>query len=277
MIDNAAWILYRLRSSFVTHPADSVVPTPAQASDAPKPRKARPAPRSLPEQIAEDIGHAIVAGQYRAGERLIETELAAEFGVSRGPIRDGLKLLERRRLVELQPRRGAYVRAVSLDSVADLFNVRLALSTQAARFMAQAPASEPLEALRRRVGELEAMARDEATTAQDFVFVLTRAVHAISRGSGNDLIVELMDDLARHTVWTTIWREPLHARTAAHRQQVAREMAAVLQAIERAEAAAAERTLRAVLEQTRDAALASLADMRRERIDPRRLLPTGDR
>lgn len=267
----------RWRAASMNSFPDPASPVAGEADDKPRPRKARPAPRSLPEQVAEDIGRAIVAGQYRPGERLIETELAAEFGVSRGPIRDGLKLLERRRLVELQPRRGAYARAVSLDSVADLFNVRLALSAQAVRFMALMRAPEPLEALRRRVGELGAMADDRATLAQEFVFVLTRAVHAISRGSGNELIVELMDDLARHTVWTTIWREPLHARTAALRRRIAREMAAVLEAVEGGDATRAERMLRKVLEQTRDAALATLADMRRERVDPRRLLPTGDR
>ena len=244
--------------------------------DAPVGHTVRAAPRSLPEQVAEDIGRAIVAGQYRAGERLIETELAAEFGVSRGPIRDGLKLLERRRLIEIHPRRGAYVRALSLDSIADLFNVRLALSTQAVRFMALTREPESLELLRRRVTELKTLASDGAATPQDFVFQLTRAVHAISRGSGNELIVELMDDLARHTVWTTIWREPLHARTPALRSQIAMEMDTMLNAVESGDAPKAERMLRKVLEQTRNAAIETLAHMRHESADARRLLPTGE-
>src|SRR5689334_19911141 len=86
------------------------------------------APRTLPDQVAEELGAEIVAGRRKAGERLVELDLARDFGVSRGPIREAIRILERRRLVEVRPRRGAYIKPLSLKSVADLFNVRTALS-----------------------------------------------------------------------------------------------------------------------------------------------------
>ena len=97
------------------------------------------APRTIPEQVAEELGAEIIAGRRKAGERLVELDLAQDFGVSRGPIREAIRILERRRLVELLPRRGAYVRPLSLKSIADLFNVRTALSTLAVRTMATSP------------------------------------------------------------------------------------------------------------------------------------------
>jgi len=235
--------------------------------------QARP-PRSIPEQIAEDIGSAIIAGRHAVGERLIETELASRFGVSRGPIREALRILERRRLVDLIPRRGAYVREVSLNSIADLFNTRLALTTSAARIMALVRPPTYMETLRRRGDELRRLAQDPATTPGAFAYVVTRAVRTIARGSGNELLNDVISDLANQTVWTTIWKSPLDYLTQASRRRTAQRMADVLDAIERGASEDAERLLRDLLEQDRDQAIRQLARMRGETCDPHRTLRT---
>ncbi|MDD5030802.1 MAG: GntR family transcriptional regulator, partial [Rhodoferax sp.] len=64
---------------------------------------------SVPEQIAGRIGDRILGSAVAPGERIAEQELADEFGVSRGPIREALRILEREGLVTLLPRRGAIV------------------------------------------------------------------------------------------------------------------------------------------------------------------------
>lgn len=234
---------------------------------------ARP-PRSIPEQIAEDIGSAIIGGSHAVGERLIETELATRFGVSRGPIREALRILERRRLVDLIPRRGAYVREISLNSIADLFNTRLALTTSAARIMALLRPPTYVDTLRQRVDELKRLAQDPATTPMAFAYVVTRAVRTIARGSGNELLNEVISDLANQTVWTTIWKSPLDYLTQASRRRAAQRMADVLGAIERGSSEEAERLLRDMLEQDRDQAIRQLARMRGETCDPHRTLRT---
>jgi DNA-binding transcriptional regulator YhcF (GntR family) len=131
------------------------------------------APRTLPEQVAEELGAEIVAGRRKPGERLIELELAQCFGVSRGPIREAIRILERRRLVEFNPRRGAYVRPLSLRSVADLFDVRMALSLLAVRTMATRPVESYIDTFARRCAELDAMVDDGDPIA--FARVTTRA------------------------------------------------------------------------------------------------------
>ena len=233
------------------------------------------APRSIPEQIAEDVGAAIIAGRHRTGDRLVETDLAQAYGVSRGPVREALRILERRRLIDLLPRRGAYVREVSLNSIADLFNTRLALSSMAARYMAMIRPRDYLDILRRRFAELHGLARAPGTSPEEFAYCVTRLVRAITRGSGNELLNEVMTDLANHTVWTTIWKTPLDYLTPASRRSYARRLAAVLEAIEGGDGEQAECRLRAVLEADRDQAIAVLAAMRGERCERARLLKTA--
>jgi DNA-binding GntR family transcriptional regulator len=72
---------------------------------------------SLPEQIASRLSERIVSGAYEPGQRIMEQALAQEFAVSRGPVREALRILERDGLVTILPRRGAIVTDLSVDEV----------------------------------------------------------------------------------------------------------------------------------------------------------------
>lgn len=202
----------------------------------------------------------------------MEADLAELYGVSRGPIRESLRILERRRLIDLLPRRGAYVRAVSLNSIADLFNARMALSGLAVRIMAATRPQSYIDTLRRRIEELRTMAQDERASPLDFAYIVTRSIKTIARGSANELIVDLLTDLANQTVWTTIWQNPLDYLTPDSRRRTVDELEAVLQAIERGDGADAEARLRRFLEDDRDQAIGVLARKRGEQVDAFRLL-----
>lgn len=218
------------------------------------------APRTIPEQVADQLGLAIVDGRLGSGHRLIESDLATEFGTSRGPIREAIRILQRRRLVDLQPRRGAYVRAISLKSIADLFNARMALSMLAVRSFATAPIESYIATLSRRVSEMQALVRDGDPIA--FAGITTRAVKTIARGSGNELVVELLTDLADQTVWTTIWKSALDYQTRAIRQASADHMLAIRDAVTVGNVALASEHLGRLLEGDRDRALKTLARIR---------------
>jgi DNA-binding GntR family transcriptional regulator len=223
------------------------------------------APRTLPDQVAEELGAEIVSGRRKAGDRLVELDLARDFGVSRGPIREAIRILERRRLVDVFPRRGAYIRPLSLKSVADLFNVRTALSMLAVRTMATSPVESFIDTLARRCDELKVMV--ESGDPHSFARTTTRAVKTIARGSGNDLLVELLTDLANQTVWETIWKTPLDYQTRDIRQSSADLMASTLKAIRQRKPNAAVTHLGQLLEGDRDRALATLSRIRGETLD----------
>ena len=93
---------------------------------------ALPLPHSdLASAVTAELRTAIVAGQLGPGDRLVETELAERFGVSRGPIRDALAELQHTGLVELRARKGSFVVALTAADVDEIYRLRLALETLA--------------------------------------------------------------------------------------------------------------------------------------------------
>ena len=87
----------------------------------------------LREQVKDLLLERILRGDLAQGERLVETRIAQELGTSQAPVREALRDLERLRLVESQPFRGARVRAVTGAEMAEIYPVRAALEEVAAR------------------------------------------------------------------------------------------------------------------------------------------------
>lgn len=82
---------------------------------------------TVPEQIAARIGERILDGRMPSGSRIGEQELADEFSVSRGPIREALRILEREGLVTILARRGAIVTELSAVELRELQEIRAGL------------------------------------------------------------------------------------------------------------------------------------------------------
>ena len=95
------------------------------------------------EQIKEVLLERILDGVYPPGERIVETRVAREFGVSQGPVREALRELESLRLVVSEPFVGVRVRAVSPEELGEIYPVRSGLEEVAARTAAVAPRRPP--------------------------------------------------------------------------------------------------------------------------------------
>lgn len=80
-------------------------------------------PENISDQITNKIAENIITLKLKPGQRILEAKLAEEMGVSRGPIRDSLRKLERNWLVELFPRREARVTEITENYVEDIFDV----------------------------------------------------------------------------------------------------------------------------------------------------------
>jgi DNA-binding GntR family transcriptional regulator len=89
------------------------------------------------EQLREIIEERIATGQYRPGMRLDETELANAFNVSRTPIREALMQLAFAGLINLRPRRGAIVAAITPQRLCEMFEVMAELEAMCARLAAR--------------------------------------------------------------------------------------------------------------------------------------------
>ena len=92
---------------------------------------------SLGKQVADQLRRAILSARHKPGERLIEDRLSEEMGVSRMPIREALRALAAEGLVDVQPRRGASVAAISPAVARDLVEVRATLEGLNARLAAR--------------------------------------------------------------------------------------------------------------------------------------------
>jgi DNA-binding GntR family transcriptional regulator len=118
----------------------------------------RPTPTlTVPEQIASGVGDRILDGTLPPGSRVGEQELADEFEVSRGPVREAIRILEREGLVTVIARRGAVVTALSAHELREIFEVRAALFATAARRLAERRDPELLAILQSGLARLEAL------------------------------------------------------------------------------------------------------------------------
>ena len=103
--------------------------------------------RTLREVVADEIRVMIASGQLAPGERLFEDRLAEQLGVSRNPVREAIRALEGTGLVEVLPRRGAYVSRLDPDQARQLLELRSVLEAYAAALAAQKRTDDDLAAL----------------------------------------------------------------------------------------------------------------------------------
>ena len=88
---------------------------------------------TLASMIADKLRELVVQGAYEPGEQLNEVELATRFGVSRGPVREGLRELVHQGLLRTEPHRGVFVLSLSNDDIADIYHAREAIETAAVK------------------------------------------------------------------------------------------------------------------------------------------------
>lgn len=115
--------------------------------------------RGLGDSVAKKLRDDVLSGRYKAGERIVEREVAEQLGLSRGPIRDALRQLHNEGLVTIAPRRGARVASLSREDTAQTIEIRAALEPLAVKFMFESNATAPfveLEACLERLAEASA-------------------------------------------------------------------------------------------------------------------------
>jgi DNA-binding GntR family transcriptional regulator len=146
----------------------------------------------LRDQIKDAIIERILDGAYAPGERIVEIRVAQEFGVSQAPVREALRELELLRLVVSEPFRGARVREITPQELAEIYPVRAALEEVAGRGAAAGLAGDVSE-LQAEVEGMRRAARAEdihAFVAHDVAFH-----RRIVEASGNGTLEELWRSL----------------------------------------------------------------------------------
>ena len=106
---------------------------------------------SLSEHVFNTLSDDILAGRRKAGESLTELKLCQQFGVSRTPVREALRMLEQKGLCELVPNRGAVVQGITDSELWDIYTIRENVESLASRWAAERATDGELAELRERV------------------------------------------------------------------------------------------------------------------------------
>ena len=208
--------------------------------------------RLLAEDVADRIREEILTGRVSHGERLVEVVIAEELGVSRGPVREALKLLNGEGLVTEEPHRGAHVTQVSCADVRDIFDLRAALEAGAARQIAARHTPSDVHALHRLVERLAEAARGgdmERALQADLAFH-----ESVCQLTGNRRLVEVC---VRNVPMVKSLMKP-ERLTRENLDDMARELGLVLQAIEEGDGDLAAARITAHAERARDILIAHL-------------------
>lgn len=196
-----------------------------------------PRAATLPAQIASILRRRIQFGELRPSDPIREIPLATEFDVSRGPVREALRILEREHLITLNGRAGAMVRDASLEDLESIFRIRAELSALAMRLAAEAREHPPetMAAISRGITLLRQLADDPRAPASTYIQVRRRVGELIRTLGGADYIGrvhrEIEQEIALH--WAAIGDKSRQRSSSA-------AWARILAAIRDRDAAAAE-------------------------------------
>lgn len=149
--------------------------------------------KPLREMVYEELKMQILTGAIVPGTRMMEVELAKEIGVSRTPIREAIRKLEKEGLVTIEPRRGAYASQISTKDMVEILEVRQNMEGLAAYFAASRMKPDQL-------AELKA-ASDKYNTAvatgnmEDMIKYDTDFHHIIVESCNNKILVQMIEQL----------------------------------------------------------------------------------
>ena len=196
--------------------------------------------RSLRDQVFDVVLERILSGRYRPGDRLAAEGLRNEFGVSITPIREALQRLAADGFVEVRAREGVFISALDAKRAADIYDVRSALESLAARNAAIRIPDDELAALRQRYRDAEAA----AGASDSLLDELDRAVHG--------LLLTYADNVLLEDMLTTVHRQGAWVRTIAGKgarylRRAFPEHEAILDALARRDGDAAAEATRAHL------------------------------
>ena len=193
---------------------------------------------SLNALVQRALERRILSGELAPGTKLVETDIAAALGVSRGPVREAFRTLAQSGLVHTEKNRGVRVRELAPEDVNDLYEVRAVLDGLIGRLAATRIGRAQLARLREIVKEMRVVDR---TRDADAYFPLNIEFHDIlAEASGNRA---LSGSYRRVVNELTLYRRQTLTRNSENIPISTREHAAVVDAVAAANAPLAERLL----------------------------------
>jgi DNA-binding GntR family transcriptional regulator len=191
----------------------------------------------------ERVRQAILDGRYRPGEKLRQNQVAQELGLSPTPVREALRRLQAEGLVTHSPHRGVRVTRVGVEEIADVYRLLVVLEGLAARLVAERPDRAATVANLERI-QARVEARLQRGALNDWVKISTQFEAVLHAACNSPRLQTVLKGL-----WDTIPRDPIGVVDSMAASTTA-EHCAVLDAIRSGNGDAAERAMRAHVQQS---------------------------
>lgn len=149
--------------------------------------------RPLREIVYDELKMQILTGQIEPGTRMMEVEMANEMGVSRTPVREAIRKLEKEGLVTIEPRRGAYAPEVSVRDMIEILEVREEIEGLATELAAERMDDDTKARLYRTADKYGEAVKDNDTG--EMIKLDTEFHHIIVEGSSNKILMNVVEQL----------------------------------------------------------------------------------
>ena len=149
--------------------------------------------KPLRDIVYQELKTQIMTGSIKPGTRIMEVEIAEEMGVSRTPIREAIRKLEKEGFVTIEPRKGVYAADLSVYDMVEALEVRQTLEGLAAGLAAERITDEQREALIECTENFNKAVAEE--NSQDMIHFDTKLHHLIVEASDNKVLVDMVSRL----------------------------------------------------------------------------------
>lgn len=154
--------------------------------------------KSLAEHIYQDLEAKIISGALKPGQRIIEEELCSNYGVSRSPVREALRMLESHGFLEREPRKGVSVTRITLKEAEDIYTIRARLDSLAIYLAIKYNKPRVLPKLKNLH---QKMIETAGRNSVNEYYRLNRQFHdAISQACENQRLMRLLDTFDKQTM-----------------------------------------------------------------------------
>lgn len=149
--------------------------------------------RSIQVLAVEKIREAIMLGEFRSGEKLVEVSLCERLGISRPSLREAMRTLEAERLITIIPNRGPMVSVLTWEDALNIYHVRVLLEGEAARLAAVRISADQLDKMATALDEFDLAAGGDDRRAE---IEATRAFYdQLLKAADNSIIQDILSSL----------------------------------------------------------------------------------
>ena len=210
--------------------------------------------KPIREIAYETLKHAIITGQIPAGSRIVETEYADKLHISRTPLREALRKLERDGLVEYVLRRGVVVRAFTIADVEEIYTIRNALEMITLPAIIENATPEDIRSMREKLHKMDVyIAKDDVESVSPLARSFHDQLTAISGLNRILRVIQSQDEYIRRFSAMSIAKET--RRKSAHEEHYT-----LLEYVENKDLENFEKLMRKHIERSKETCLIALQE-----------------